>query len=163
MTGAVPRLLTSVPSNDAPEMRTYRRTDMCLAVVVPIHSEFRRSFAHNRTVTERDVIDGFHFAGFQPFHILAGHVDIFASKLARSRQGKASWVIQFRPWVFSSTDEITEEHAGNRSVRHAHSRIARHDIDILFPRISPDKGESINGFHNLAGPLVVDGFRNGKP
>ena len=53
-------------------------------------------------------------------------------------------------------DQIGNEHARNRPVRHAHTRVAGHDVDVVLPAGVPaDERQAVERFHDLPGPAEL--------
>ena len=112
----------------------------------------RLDFFNARDVSARD-----------PAGILLSHVQVFFGELAGRSHGPAGWIIKRGPWIGAPENEVGQKQAGDRAMRHPHSRIAGRDEDVVgIHRITPNERYAVHRFHHLTRPAKFDFAQHGK-
>ena len=76
---------------------------------------------------------------------------------ADALQRDASRVVERCPGIVAAEDQVGEQHAGDRSVRHAVARIAGDHVDVVgIERVVADERKAVDRLHHLSAPLVFD-------
>src|SRR5439155_13238325 len=131
MARAVPRLFRVVPSDDAAQVRADGRALMQAASRIAINSDFAQAMADNGSCSRLDFFNARDVSAGDPAGILLSHVQIFFGELAGRSHGPAGWIIKRGPWIGAPENEVGQKQAGDRAMRHPHSRIAGGDEDFV--------------------------------
>src|SRR5690349_10703591 len=162
VTGAIPAFLRFVPLHDAAQVRADRGEVEQIALLVAMHGDLPCSPPQNHAAAALDLGNGVAIAGRQQVAVLAHHVEIFARKLPDRAQAFSCRVVELCPGIGASCNEVADEDAGERTVRHSIAGITGGDIDVGVAGIAPDESEAVYRLHDLAGPFESDLSSPGK-
>jgi hypothetical protein len=147
VTGAVPRTLGVVPGDDAPQVRAHGGVEMERSRLVPVRCHPLESVTDECAGTGRDLVVRIDVAPAQILGVLGDHVQVLFREIADSADRHPARIVETGPRVLAADDEIGEQDAGHRAVRHSHARVTGRDVDTVA--IPSDVGESVEGFENL--------------
>src|SRR6476659_6170306 len=137
-------------------MGAYGGARMADAAFVPIKGYFTHALTNHRSRVDRNVFRRLDVSARNPSRILGGRVRVLLRKLLRCSQANTRRIIYIRPRIGTSLYEIGEKYAGDGAMSHSHSRIAGRNIYVgVIHRISADIRQTIDGFHDLAGPFTL--------
>ena len=66
------------------------------------------------------------------------------------------WVVKLGPRIVNAVDLISDEFSSKDAMCKPIATVAGHDVGMLFALVEANKGDEIDGFEDLARPLVID-------
>src|SRR5687767_832280 len=144
VTRAVPGLFARIPTDDAPEVRADRGTLYEEPLLVAIDRGLGEAPADDAPAAPLDVSGRGDLARSDKVAVLRDDVQVLLCELRRRSGRLPGRVESVRPSVSAALNEIGEEHAGDRPVRHSRAAEAGGDEYALFvERIGSDECQTV--------------------
>jgi hypothetical protein len=152
MAGTIPASLGRVPVHVAPQMRAHCRENVKLTIVATADCDLVETVAHDPALTRFQFVRGIDLGRHQVFGEVFDSSDILADEIHCRGHGCAGRVVDIRPLTAAVNDNILQQNAGQRAVRHALPGVAGRDQNALVTGINANEAAIIDRVHHLPGP-----------
>src|SRR5215468_580498 len=107
------------------------------ALLVTVDSQLDPSILQRGALPWSDLINGRDVRVFHPVRKLLRHVEIFLSQFSKGADRDAGWIIESRPAMVASRNQVSQEKARNGAMSHSMARVSGGNVDILFAQWMP--------------------------
>jgi hypothetical protein len=114
-------MLGVVPGDDAPQVRAHGGTEMEGSRLVPVRRHPLESVTDESAGPGRDLIVRIAVAPAQILGVLGDHVQVLFREIANGTDRHPARIVETGPRVLAAEDEIGEQDARHRAVRHSHA------------------------------------------
>src|SRR3954452_3519242 len=124
MARTVPTLFSAIPMHMTAEMRAYGAANVQTSLGITADRQFFHSMPNDAALAGLQIARRLELAWHQVFREILDGGYILADKIHRSGHGFSGRVVDIRPFPCAVDDNILQQNAGQRAMRHALAGVA---------------------------------------